>query len=55
MKTQGNVRAEGEQRTSTTRCGKRTKEVSASIGVEAGEQNDKASTLLPQQGQEQML
>lgn len=46
MKAEGSVTAEGEQGTSTIRCGKRTKEVNASIGVEAGEQNDKASTLL---------
>lgn len=47
MKMQGSVTAEGKYRTSTIRCGKRTKEVSTSVGVEAGEQNDKASTLLP--------
>lgn len=55
MKMQGSVTAEGKYRTWTTRCGKRKKEVSASIGVEAGEQNDKAGTLLPWQGQEPML
>lgn len=47
MKTQETVTAEGKYRTTTIRYGKRTKEVSASIAVEAGEQNNKASRLLP--------
>lgn len=55
MKTQESVTAEGTYRTATIRCGERAKGVCSLMGVEAGEQNNKTSTLLPRHRQEQML